>query len=99
IGAEDRAGIVLGAVYAIGIAGDGMNVSGAVERHRERKQELDVATATAVAAHGHRGLAAREQHQRKRERALADDEPSRRRLARNSRMYQRHVFRLALDRV
>src|SRR5262249_21683283 len=45
VGAEDGAGVVLGAVDAVGIAGDGVDAGRAVQRYREGQQKLGVAAA------------------------------------------------------
>src|SRR5262249_55432919 len=58
VGADEGSGIVLGAVDAVGIAGDGMDAGRTVERHRQGQQKLGVAAAAALAADCHRRLAA-----------------------------------------
>ena len=47
VGRDERAGDVLGAVDAVGIAGEREDAGQSVERDRERQQELDVAPAAA----------------------------------------------------
>src|SRR4051812_16635873 len=58
VGAPQRAGIVLGPVDTVGIAGDGEDARRLVEGEAESEQEFDIAAAAAMAAHGDRGLAA-----------------------------------------
>ena len=67
-GANDRAGVVLGAVDAVGVAGERPDARRTRSARRRAQQELDVAPAAALAAHGHRGLAAGEQHAGRRQR-------------------------------
>ena len=96
---HDRAGIVLGSVDAVGVAGKRRDALGAVERHGERQQELDVAPAAALALDGDGGLAARQQHRRRRHRPVADAELAGAQLAGDRGMDQGHIARLALDPV
>ena len=49
---DDRAGIVLAAIDAIGIGGDGVDIVGAAELDGKRQQKLDIATAPAFAFDG-----------------------------------------------
>src|SRR5690554_1307635 len=71
----ESAGVILGAVDAIGIGGKGSDAVEAVEADRQREQELAVAPAAAVAvaavSEGDGGLAAREDHGRAGERPPA----------------------------
>ena len=61
VGQQERAGIVLAAVDAVGIGGDRGNPGSPVERHGEAQQEFGVAPAASAAAHRDRRLAARDQ--------------------------------------
>jgi hypothetical protein len=94
IGADERAGVVLGAVDSVGVASERVNAGRAVQRERECEQELGVASAAPAAAHGDRGLAAREQDAGRRGRAAAA-----RRSDRDVRHVAGHLARLSLDRV
>src|SRR5208283_4345941 len=59
VGGHDRAGVVLAAVYAVRVAGDGAHAAKTLQRQRQGEQKFRVAAALAGAAHGHRRLAAR----------------------------------------
>src|SRR4029078_13325194 len=61
IGSDDGARIILGAVYAIGIAGDGPDGGFALQRKTERKQIFGIAPATPPALHRCGGLTARDE--------------------------------------
>src|SRR4051794_23802805 len=41
---QERSGVVLGPVYAIGIGGEGMYTFGAIQRYSQRQQEFDIST-------------------------------------------------------
>src|SRR3546814_12292055 len=62
VGRQQRAGIILAAVDAVGIASQRPDSLGAIQRNAERHEEFGVAAATALATHRHRGLATRQQH-------------------------------------
>ena len=70
-GVSMRAGDLLRAVDAVGVAGERVDAGWPSSAMRQRQQELDVAAAAALAAHRHRGLAAGQQHARRRERLAA----------------------------
>src|SRR5450830_977556 len=59
---QQRARVVLRAVDAVRVAGDGVDAGRAVERQGQRQQELGVAATPALPPHRHRGLAARQDH-------------------------------------
>ena len=94
VGIDQRAGIVLAAVDAVGVAGERVDAVHAVERDGERQQELGVAAAFAFALERDRGLAARDQHARRLLGLAAQFA-----LPRDAGMDQRHVARLAFDGV
>src|SRR5271166_3899789 len=56
---NDRASDLLGAVDAVGVAGDGPDALKTIEMHRERQEEFDVAAAAPLPSHGDRCFAAR----------------------------------------
>ena len=94
VGARERTRIVLGAVDAVGVAGDGMESRLAIEGDGQRQQEFRIAPAAAHAFDGHRRLAAGDEcGRRSRRLAVAAD------LAGDPGMDQGHVARLALQAV
>src|SRR3954452_20820966 len=75
---DNRPGIVLGSVDAVGIAGergDALTARNIVaERRGKAEQELGIAPTPAAAAHRYRGFPARQQHRRERHNVAADPE-------------------------
>src|SRR5262245_61591183 len=58
VGRNQRAGIVLRSVYAVGVAGDGRDVRSPIERDGERQSEFGIAPAASLALERYRRLAA-----------------------------------------
>ena len=66
VGRDERAGVVLGAVDAVGVGGEREDAAGAPSRaSASAGEELAVAAAASGASHGHRGLAAGKQDERR----------------------------------
>ena len=89
---EERAGIVLASIYAIGVGRQRRDAAPSVEGESKAQQKLGVAPAAPFAAHGHRCLAARYQRARNFGWLTVPCD-----LLCNRRVNERHITRLALD--